>query len=157
MLHYYYWLIPDHPHRAALQRTIDQFAQVYEGPRFVPHITIGSGMLIPEPPVLCAPIISFDSVQSEDNFFRSLYYTCAISKDLRALREALSKETSFHPHLSLVYGQHSAARRRDWCSHLPLYAKEVCCSELWVVQGGANIADWKPIKKYTLNRESAKD
>ena len=156
MVHYYYWLIPDPPHRSALQQTIDKFAQVYGGPRFEPHITLGSGTNIPSPPppLLPAPSISLNSVQSEENYFRNLYYTCAETEALTSLRTYFSNEDHFVPHLSLVYGQHSAARRRDWCSHLPLYTKTILCSEIWIVTGGANINAWAPLIKYPLNRPS---
>ena len=155
MKHYYYWLIPDPPHRERLQQIILQFSQVYGGSSFVPHITMGSGAQIPTdlPKELKAPTLLFSGLYAEDFYFRALYCTCHPNEDIQKIRTYLNGETPFDPHLSLVYGEHSAARRRDWCTHTPLYPQLMRFSELWIVQGGANISNWTPIKKYCLATE----
>jgi 2'-5' RNA ligase len=148
----YYWLIPDEPHREKLQETIQNFSHVYRGPSFPPHITLGTGRVIPStPPRDCyAPTISFTAVQAEEDPFRALYYLCERTPDLDKLRYHVGGEDPYTPHLSLLYGSHSQARRRDWCSHTPLFQKKVSCSTIWIVRGGPKVSQWKMIHSHQL-------
>jgi len=143
--------MPDEPHRSRLQETIQNFSRVYRGPCFVPHITLGSGVNIPPSPSLSSLFIDCTSVESQDSPFRALYYRCAAAPELLALRSFFSDEEPYIPHISLLYGEHSTARKRDWCQNTPLYTQSISCSTIWIVQGGDNIEKWHPVAIYTLS------
>jgi hypothetical protein len=148
----YYWLVPDEPDREKLQRMIQNFSNVYLGPSFVPHITLGTGRRIPPPPPreYTAPTITFQEVQTEDSPYRALYYRCTAHPMLEKLRIHFGTTDKYVPHLSLLYGAHSRARRRDWCSHTPLYSEPIVCSSIWVVRGGPKVSQWNTIHKFNL-------
>lgn len=151
MSQYYYWLIPDEPHRSTLQRMIHRFSKIYQRPTFTPHITIGTGYTIPASLASFAtPNIHFACVSTEHSYFRSLYFKCSPSPALLPLWEAFGGEEPFIPHLSLVYGHFSQARERDWCSSTPLYEQCVPCSTIWVVRGSKRVQDWRKVKSFSL-------
>ena len=150
MSQYYYWLIPDEPHRSVLQQIILRFAKIYQSPVFTPHITIATGNSIPSPRSFTIPNIQFECVATEHLYFRSLYFKCRPSPSLNALWESFGGEAPFVPHLSLIYGSFSQARERDWCSSTPLYKQTVPCSTIWIMHGGKKVEDWKKIESFSL-------
>ena len=145
MSQYYYWLIPDEPHRSKLQQIIHRFSKIYQSPTFTPHITLGTGNTIPSPMELPTTNIQFEGVETEHSYFRSLYFTCRPDPKLFALWEYFGGEKPFIPHLSLIYGNFSQARERDWCSNTPLYTQNISCSTIWVIRGSKRVQDWKRI------------
>lgn len=154
MNQYYYWLIPDEPHRTQLQGIIHRFSKVYQSPIFTPHITIGTGTSIPTITSLSAPEVQFTSVHSEHTYFRSLYFKCALSQDMLSIWEFFGGKEPFVPHLSLIYGDFSQARERDWCSNTPLYEHLISCSSIWIIQGSRRVQDWKKVESFSLETHS---
>ena len=151
MSQYYYWLIPDEPHRAKLQQIIHRFSKVYQSPIFTPHITIGTGNRIPSRIAnIIAPKICFTSIETEHTYFRSLYFKCAASSELTSLWKYFEGKEPFIPHLSLIYGDFSASRERDWCTNTPLYEHSISCSTIWIIRGGNQVQDWQKVESFSL-------
>ena len=46
---YYYWLIPDEPHKSRLANQIEDFSKIYKGPIFDPHLTLGTSNVLLSP------------------------------------------------------------------------------------------------------------
>ena len=152
MSKYYYWLIPDEPHRSRLQQIIHNFSRVYRGPSFAPHITLGTGQYIPPSPCTQKVVsIRFQCVESADQYFRALYYRCEESSTLLSLAQKYGMKNPYCPHLSLLYGEHSDARKRTWCRNTLLYTEEVMCSNIWIVKGAPKVEHWETVQTHTLS------
>ena len=151
MSQYYYWLIPDEPHRSKLQQIIHRFSKIYQSPVFAPHITIGTGnKIIPFVKSPTIPNIRFECVTTEHSYFRSLYFKCETSTPLLSLWKQFGGTEPFVPHLSLIYGSFSQARERDWCSNTPLYEPSVPCSTIWVIRGSKRVQDWRKVESFSI-------
>ena len=151
MSQYYYWLIPDEPHRSNLKRIIQRFSKIYQSPIFTPHITVGSGNSIPTTiQGTEIPQVQFARAATEHTYFRSLYFKCEPSPTLLSICKYFGREDPFIPHLSLIYGHFSDARERDWCTNTPQYKPKVSCSTIWIVRGGRKVQDWQKIKSFSL-------
>ena len=152
MAKYYYWLIPDEPHRSRLQQIINNFANIYRGPCFVPHLTLATGQYIPPSPSQHHPIaLHCEKVESQASYFRALYYRCKESPSLRSLSDFLEEDRQYIPHISLLYGDHSNARKRIWCANTSLYPHPIMCSRIWIVKGSRHVHNWSVIKEYNLS------
>ena len=149
---YYYWLIPDAPHFYDLSQIIVDFARLYRGPLFDPHVTLGTSRTLKQPPPRLPPInLQFSHVASDDHPFRSLYYCCVANPYLnRCHKHYMPSSRTYLPHLSLLYGQHSNARRNDWVQNTPLYTHKITCSEIWTVLGGPKVEQWRVVEKHLL-------
>ena len=152
MAKYYYWLIPDEPHRSRLQRIINNFANIYRGPCFAPHLTLATGQHIPPSPSNHRPIaLNCQRVESQADYFRALYYRCKESPSLLSLSTFFTKDQTYTPHISLLYGDHSDARKRVWCANTSLYPHPIMCSRIWIVKGATNVHNWRVVKEYSLS------
>ena len=151
MSQYYYWLIPDEPHRTKLQQIILRFSKVYQSPIFTPHITIGTGNRIPNSiPNILVPKIRFISTETEHTYFRSLYFKCATSNELTSLWNFFEGKGELIPHLSLIYGDFSESRERDWCANTPPYLPTISFSSIWIVRGSKQVQEWQKVESFSL-------
>ena len=151
MSQYYYWLIPDEPHHTQLQEIINNFARVYHSPPFTPHLTIATGHSPPKKPNGFQPLkLQCTQVSTDFQYFRALYFQCPSTPELIKLRTFFGGEKSYSPHISLVYGNFSQARQKDWCSNTALYDASITFSTIWVVKGGNKVQEWKNISSFSL-------
>ena len=70
---------------------------------------------------------------------------CALAlKSLdQSIQQTLGKTKPFYPHLSLLYGDHTLARRRDVSSTLQLPFVDIELTELALVQASERVEEWK--------------
>ena len=155
MSQYYYWLMPDEPHREKLQQIIHRFSKVYQSPIFTPHITVGTGHSIPSSIAYKGiPKVRFTCVDTEHSYFRSLYFKCEPSHGLLSLWKSFEGQGTFVPHLSLIYGNFSEARERDWCLNTPIYEYTIPCSTIWIIRGSKRVQDWQKVESFSLQIHS---
>lgn len=148
---YSLWLTPQGPAAARLQTLIERLSLALHSPRFAPHVTLlggidgAEGALLRQAARLAAGLaplaVSLTRIDWEEAFYRCLYIRVAPTPELcHAHRRARGVFTQAHakvfrPHLSLVYGELSQARKavlarrldrhypeRLEVAHLALYA-----------------------------------
>jgi 2'-5' RNA ligase len=121
------WLLPATGIREGLAQAIDTLAARLGTPRFEPHLTLLGAIERPEADVLarvrdlaaiCPPLeLPVLGIDGLDDPFRCLFLRLAATPALQQLREAAEaalpgrEGRPFDPHLSLVYGELSAAAR----------------------------------------------
>lgn len=122
------WLKPESEVRDILKRTIDALAVEFGTSRFEPHITIASGIK-GDPDDLHQRLekiagstdpmtLYLKETDFRDAFYRSLFVHIAPNDSLLAMRERSLRE--FHlehepymPHISLMYGEMDAGRKKQ--------------------------------------------
>ena len=116
----------------------------------MPHITLGTGPYIPPSSSQKAVSIRFQCVESADHYFRALYYRCEDHPALLSLAQEYGIRQPYRPHLSLLYGEHSDARKRTWCRNINLYAEDIMCSNIWIVKGAQKVEHWEHTQTHPL-------
>ena len=135
--------------RARLQVVIDQLAARYQGPRFIPHLTVAVSSEIR--PAAVAQTLQQGSARSAPQvltplglrfspaFTQSCYLPLPLKPELIALVHCVQARTSpsaarpFDPHMSLFYGTLRQAQRQSIANSLALPGA-IHFSELWAIQ-----------------------
>jgi 2'-5' RNA ligase len=170
---YSLWLVPDVNSEAyrILKRCIDDLAQVYQTPSFVPHITLlggvqdSSGRMQRDTKELAGRLhhcpIQLDAIGSNGIYFQILF---ARVKPVRAIYNRNTEAKKFFgihssvcyvPHLSLAYGnlsseqvralQHRLSGQSYVIPGIKFLARKM---ELWYTQGP--VQDWTKIEVFPL-------
>lgn len=144
------WLMPaSGTARDQLAAIIDRLAAGHDAPRFQPHVTVLvtldaacdvvarrlASLVADMPPVE----LTFTTIGHEETYFRSLYLHAAPSTQLQALQEAGRQTFALDrlppaPHLSLVYSDMTADRKRPIIADLGVPLPLTVCFdaiELW--------------------------
>jgi 2'-5' RNA ligase superfamily len=117
---YALWLMPGGQTYRQLARRILAFSRRHSTPRFEPHVTLLSGIILPEPEAVSRAAtlarrltpfeVRLDEVAFAEEYFRCIFL-CVMPAD--ALLEAhqaacevfgLCDQPTYTPHLSLMYG-----------------------------------------------------
>ena len=172
---YCLWIVPEEPEQFLLRDLIGQASIAGGGPRFDPHVTILSGIRLEASEILdrIAPEferlppfkLTLNSTGTGDFFFKSLFLVPQPSFDLGHLRrraeEALkanSDSSLFDPHLSLAYGNSSAAAIKQMLAmaerKLPIAVR---FERALVVQASSVIPveEWHPINSIEFKGTSS--
>ncbi len=144
-----YWLIPETSFRSGLQQVIDNLAESYSGPTFVPHITVS--VSTESSPQVALQVLqqAADKIAplmlnpAELLFSRQFTKSCFLQFDLNAgliqlsdffrLRESPEAPYAFNPHMSLLYGSLGEKQRRAILDRVQL-PQEIYFTELWANQ-----------------------
>lgn len=166
-----YWLIPEASFRASLQQVIDELADSYRGPTFVPHMTVSVSAhsslqavdsLLRQAAKMIAPLM----LNPVELLFSPQYTkSCFLQFDLNAdliqlsdcfrLGEASEAPYAFNPHMSLFYGALGEQQRRSIQGRIQL-PKEIYFTELWANQvfkhteTAQDVHRWKIVGRETL-------
>ncbi|MDB5237223.1 MAG: cyclic phosphodiesterase-like protein [Parcubacteria group bacterium] len=134
---YHLFLVPPEALAEKLRWTINALAESYSGPKFVPHVTLLSGIPAePEDVVIekatqlaksCAPFeLILGEEGMEDAYFRAFYMRIQESEALTAAHAragalfGVQQEGIYVPHLSLLYGNYPEERKRAALAALPV-------------------------------------
>ena len=155
---YYLWILPSPPHFECLEAQISALSSIYRSPPFAPHITIGSR----EQPYVFhpfdAPRLTLLPAQTQTHEKRALYYPVAPSPNLLKIQRYYAPERQdYSPHLSLIYGHFSTARRKDWQEKCPAYNEPILFGNLCLVKGGLEVRKWKILKVWPLRENEHTD
>lgn len=163
---YALWLMPEKPMFSRLSREISRLSRQLSTPRFEPHITLLSRIMLPGEKVLgksagvarcLRPFrIELADIDGLDEFFRCLFVTVRpVEPILRARRAACRvfacQWAPYMPHVSLVYGKLPADKRKEIAGGLSLPSGEafyVRKMALYRVSGP--VRQWKRIKTFDL-------
>lgn len=160
---YYLWLLPSGDEAIALQQIITDLCRGYSQPSFPAHITVWSGRtearhIIPliEQMSDSLPITVFcDPVTVGQSFFHCVYLPVQRNKLLQDIHQQIIKHTGkeypFNPHISLLYGDHSPARRNDISQNLVLPFNRLNLGHFALVQGDEDSKNWKIVYRSASN------
>ncbi len=136
------WLVPPVTRRAEYATVIDDLAEQFGTPRFVPHVTLLTGVVDCDERRLrtlagaCRGLeLRPRGLASYDEYYRALVVEIDLSEELRRARELAIKTfrggaAPYEPHLSLMYGDlpeaaRSEALRTIETTHFPAFVPEV--------------------------------
>jgi 2'-5' RNA ligase len=167
------WLMPEGALRERLAARIDALAARSRTERFPPHLTLLSGIEGRDEDVLAgardaaealSPFgVRLGGVAGRDEHFRCLFLLAYDDEALRAAHAAAARafgrepQTSFLPHLSLVYGRLEPSQKRALADEAG--ADGACCFEArrlhaWRTEGRA--PDWREIGVLELRTPRAR-
>ncbi|WP_129346566.1 2'-5' RNA ligase family protein [Sorangium cellulosum] len=149
------WLVPGGAARERLRALIEALARETGGPAFAPHLTLVGGLrgdggelaakLVALGPALRPVELRMQGPAVGDAYHRCVFLDVARTEPLAGLRGAVqaalgAKDSAFRPHVSLVYGDLAAERRRAIAAdpRVVSLGQEVCWAErleLWAVAG----------------------
>jgi cyclic phosphodiesterase-like protein len=113
------WLVPQEPVSVRLSALIDSLARRYGGPRFVPHVTLVSGIELPLGDIrarahalaqgLPPAVVTLRRAACRDEYYKALFLEVegADLRDTHARAAAalgVRRDPDYLPHLSVVYG-----------------------------------------------------
>jgi hypothetical protein len=150
-----------------LRQIIVDLARGFSQPVFLPHLTLWSGTCRPNQAIewmngrannlplrvsLAAPTFGESNTQC-------VFVPIQPNEELRVLhqrsQQALGTSKQRRPHLSLLYGEPSVARRRDVSSTLQLPFVELQLTEFALVQASDQVEEWKILHRVTSLRGNA--
>ncbi len=168
---YSVWLMPKAAWAREFKRIVDDLADRFGTPQFVPHLTLIGGRsfdladlrrrVAAVPPGTVAiwrPIID---VAIGDAFFRSFYALFGAEGALLALKRRTdravfgSESKEFMPHVSLLYGLVEAGRKVAVAMELraKLTGETVRFDRIEIVRSGDDVpvADWETVEAFGLD------
>ena len=123
-----YWLIPEPKQKVFLQHSIRKLASTYNGPVFIPHVTLCVGgyqsvedILSLIKSIRCKKGISCKSnaISFSSSYTKSCFIEIIEEEDLLSIHQQISrnipegKRYEFLPHLSLFYGKLSRSQQQE--------------------------------------------
>lgn len=149
------WLVPGGEARERLRALIEALARETGGPAFAPHLTLVGGLrgdggelaakLVGLGPALRPVELRMQGPAIGDTYHQCVFLDVAPTEPLAGLRGAVqaalgARDSAFRPHVSLVYGDLPAERRRVIAAdpRVVSLGQEVCWAErleLWAVEG----------------------
>ena len=165
---YALWLVPAEPVFNLLAIQIARLSLELSTPQFDPHVTLLSGITLPEQEALArsaglaARLTSFQIELGEmnclDEYFRCVYAGVVQEVPILRARQIASEifgiqgEPPYMPHISLVYGKLCLETRESIVAELASMAGrpfEVRRLALWRVRGP--VREWTCVKEFELN------
>ena len=161
---YYIWLLPSPECSIELRQIIFDLARGFSQPIFHPHLTLWSGLCQPEQAIEWMigatnklPLTVSLSPPTFGNTDRQcVFIPVQGNQELAILTEqtqrTLGESERRPPHLSLLYGESSIARRRDVSSTLQLPFSVLTLTEFALVQASDLVTEWKIIQRIKASR-----
>ncbi len=164
---YALWLTPGEPMFSLLAGEISRLSQEYFTPRFDPHVTLLSGITVPEEEARAQSALLADSLKPFrielgdigylNEYFRCLFVSVVSTDVIIEARQAAQKafglrdKLPYTPHLSLVYGKlqiETKKRIAAGLGSLPGQTIEVRRLCLYRISGSPQ--EWKCVEKFDL-------
>lgn len=152
-----FWLVPAAEDRSRLQRLIDDLASRYDGPTFVPHVTLyvadiaddesPAEMMVEAAHGVRPDVWPVSGCGSSARFTKTLFLTFnhhpRFSSITEGLRDAGRSPSDYilEPHLSLLYAEVPEAERRTLEKLTLLPREPITFSELWAVAVPATVRE----------------
>ncbi|ETX05148.1 2'-5' RNA ligase family protein [Candidatus Entotheonella palauensis] len=172
-MRYFFWLLPIESQRAYYQDLIDQLARTYNGPVFVPHITVYSGTfasdisserLLAQTMVRFSPYtLQIDRLRYTELFTKSFFVQLHPSQPLQALSGALRAQAlppanyEPDPHLSLLYQDIPEADKQQLAMSIQLPGSHITFDEISVItspiptRSPRDVAQWQEVYRQKLS------
>jgi 2'-5' RNA ligase len=160
---YSIWLLFNQKNEKEFQAIIDQLSTQFNSPKFIPHITLLSGLDGSETELIIkleqlSQLKSFrvksEKVSYVDEFYRSLFIEIKKSEELKTIFELATKVfniksdfNNFLPHISLLYSfEKSEIKKRLIKEYLLNLSEEIKVSRIGLCLTKGKPEDWR-IKK----------
>ena len=163
---YALWLTPGEPMFSRLAREISRLSRQLSTPRFEPHVTLLSRIMLPEKKALgrsaklshCLRPFRTElaDIDGLDEFFRCLFVTVRAAEPILSAHQAACRVFArqwvpYTPHLSLVYGKLPADRRKKIARGLSLLAGQVLdVRKMGLYRVSGPVRQWKCIETFDL-------
>jgi hypothetical protein len=160
---YYLWLLPSGPEAIKLQQIITDLSRGYSQTSFPSHITMWSGIISPQEIIntidelaKTLPItLDFGNPTFGNSFYHCVYLPVKPSSvlgDIQAQICTVTKQPyNFDPHISLMYGEHSPARRSDISQNLYIPFNTIEMGHFALVEGADHFANWRVVHRAPLS------
>jgi 2'-5' RNA ligase len=163
---YALWLTPVEPTFSRLDGEISRLSREHATPRFEPHVTLLSRILLPEEKALAKSAslagmlkptrIRLGDIGYLDEYFRCLFVAVVPVDSIIQARQAACqvfghRNTAYTPHVSLVYGKLPAAAKKRIAARLSSLAGlnfDLRSVALCRVSGAPR--EWKCIRRFDL-------
>ncbi len=164
-LSYSLWLIPDGKLFSELQSIIYNLSSVFEGIRFIPHVTLLSGfkdkesILLKRTAAFVKNISSFNvyfkEIEFSDDFFRTFFIKVDFDNDFKKAREVACSEflwndDNFIPHLSLAYGQKTLSFKKNIKRTIKNNFKKFRVNKIYLAYNDEINHRWKVIQQFSI-------
>ncbi len=164
---YSIWLVPGGDEYLELSDIIIKLSKVYSSPVFEPHITLLGGVcldeteMIDKTTVLAKQIepllITFESIGSQDNYFRSLYLLAKPTRRLVKVNNLAQKifkvDEDYMPHLSLIYSEFPITRKKQMIRLLTNYPRQCRIDRVSLYRAEGEVKDWRKVVEIKLSPE----
>lgn len=168
---YSVWLMPESDWAREFKRIVDDLADRFETPRFVPHLTLIGGQpfdrvdlgrrvksLVAGSRSIWRPIVD---VTLGDAYFRSFYALFGAEGALLSLKQRTDRavlgveQAGFMPHVSLLYGTVEAGRKAAAGVEIraKLTGQTVRFDRIEIVYSGDDVPveDWETVEAFRLD------
>lgn len=168
---YSVWLMPEPDWAREFKRIVEDLAERFGTPKFVPHLTLIGGQpfdrvdlrrrvesLIPGTVPIWRPIVD---VAIGDAYFRSFYALFGAEGALLALKRRMDRavvgveSNGFMPHVSLLYGAVEAGRKAAAAAEIraKLSGQTVRFDRIEIVYSGDDVPveDWETVEAFGLD------
>jgi hypothetical protein len=112
-----YWLVPSEPYFSEIQNLVNELAEKFDGPKFIPHITLYSGLFTSND--------SIEKVSEALKVFRSFSICCKALEFNNQFKESCFLEFEKHSILSelnaVIKNQCMEPDSREVSSHMSLF------------------------------------
>ena len=151
--------------RDQLKLSIKLLKEIYDGAFFEPHVTLLSSFLGEEKILIektkkisknISPfMITLNGFSYSKEFFESLFLKVQLDQHLRLVRKACCEEFriiehNYFPHLSLIYGDFSVAKKKKMMSRIGVFPKYFFVNKIFLVHNDEIQLRWKIIKEFPL-------
>jgi 2'-5' RNA ligase len=168
---YSVWLMPEPDWAREFKRIVDDLAERFGTPQFIPHLTLIGGRpfdrvdlarriasLLPGSRAVWRPIVD---VALGASYFRSFYALFGAEGALLALKRRMDRAvlgvevTDFMPHISLLYGEVEAGRKAAAAAEIraKLSGQTVRFDRLEIVYSGDDVPveNWETVEAFRLD------
>ena len=155
---YSIWLAPPKGNlQIRLSHYISELAEIWNGPTFVPHMTLVGGLPGDETDLharfekvvfnLRTFVIHLKEVRQTNEFFRSFYIRVDKSTDLMLSRQISGRyfgleDNPFNPHLSLYYGYVSTEEKTNYMKRIAFPEGKFTVNKLDFVHNNEEDCKW---------------
>lgn len=168
---YSLWFSPKSSPGMALQGLVDELATAYDGPKFVPHVTLVAEIFASADELENLKVqvkryveqmrrftIEFTGYGYLDEEFRSLYLLVAQSQELqlayemavRLFPQVNNEHFRQMPHLSVLYGNYSAETKQQIIESHPSPVNEFLVESVDLYLTNNPVEDWQLIQAFPL-------
>jgi len=155
------WLVPEEQDEIALRSLIDELADKYHAPHFIPHLTLFSRIDMETETLKKiitetfedqkSFIVKKDSIEQSDDFFKTVFINIELDDNLKNLFNKLSNRTGkrdlslFKPHISLIYKNLEEKERIDMARTIKI-KNELKLNRIFVVAPKRNDNNFKDME-----------
>ena len=164
---YSIWLIPNGEKYIFLENTIMGLSHIFNGIKFIPHVTVVSNLdhsekfLSRKVEIIAKKVkpfsIEFNTIDYLDKFFQSFFISVKINDDLAYIRKIAKSffpkmNEEYNPHMSLAYGNLESKIKKSLKSKIHCPIKNFKATELYLAYNDEVNFKWEVINKFPLKQ-----